>query len=89
MKKKKKLNTKREANNDSALRQETREPSPADFLDFMGDDPSVNGYIFDGPSIISIDQPRLENLNKYAYDVITVQVTDHFEEVAATGDEGD
>lgn len=55
-------------------------------MEFVGEDPNVSGYIFDGPSIISIDKPRLEGLNKYAYDVIKTQVMDHFEEVGASGD---
>ena len=43
------------------------------------DDGPVSGYILDGGNIIPIDTPKIESLNKFAYDVIKMQVKDHFE----------
>lgn len=59
MRKKKKMPSKRDGKDkkdqDDNWRQQTRETSPNDFLDFLGDEANVSGYIFDGPNIISID----------------------------------
>ena len=53
---------------------------PDSAVDGLGGEDGANGYIIDNGNIITIDQPHLEALNKFAYDVIKVQVTDHFDQ---------
>ena len=40
---------------------------------------AAGGYILDGGNIIPIDLPKIDTLNKYAYDVIKMQVKDYEE----------
>ena len=44
----------------------------------MTSDGETNGYIVEDGNIIAIDQPHLDKVNRFALDVIKVQVTDHF-----------
>ena len=55
---------------------------------FRGPDGEANGYILEAGNIIAIDQPRLQAVNRFALDVIKVQVSDHFEKLNE-GEDGD
>lgn len=66
---------------ESAKREGGAAEPPDTGYDNMGNEEGTsNGYILDGGSIIPIDAaPKIDSLNKYAYDVIKVTVNDHEE----------
>ena len=59
----------------------TSEPPDSGYEYLKCYDNDQNGYILEDGNIIAIDQPSLDALNKYAYDVIKAQVTDHIEKL--------
>lgn len=54
-----------------------QEPPDSGYEHLICDDGEHNGYIIEDGNIIAIDQPHLDALNKYAYDVIKAQVMEH------------
>ena len=65
---------------ESSKRDGATEPPDSGYDNLGNEEGTTNGYILDGGSIIPIEAtPKIDSLNKYAFDVIKTTVKDHEE----------